>query len=152
MRQFLQFLTILVSLLTTLVASQCESAYWPIYAGGSAGDEDVRCFVYDPKEQLIIVGGVTKSNDFSPQSIDHGYLFALDLSANWKWGNFFYNISYPISQIDGCQLSSDGDSLAIAGLANNQPILMDVNTRDGIINKFISLDYNVDDSSIVSVY
>ena len=29
---------------------------------------------------------------------------------------------------------------------------MDVNTGDGIINKFISLDYNVDDSSIVSVY
>ena len=54
----LQVLAILVSLLT-LVASQCESSYWPIYAGGSSGDEDVRCFAYDSKEQLIIVGGVT---------------------------------------------------------------------------------------------
>ena len=153
MQQYLLTLTILASLLTTLVASQCESSYWPIYAGGSSGDEDVRCFVYDPKEQLIIVGGVTKSNDFSPQSIDHGYLFALDLSANWKWGNFFYNISYPISQIDGCQFSSDGDSLAIAGLANNQPIMMDIKTKDGTINQFISLDFIVDNpSSTLPVY
>ena len=68
-------------------------------------------------------------------------MFALDLSGNWKWGNFFYNVSYAVSSIDGCQLSSDGLSLAVSGMGNSQPLLMDMNTADGTFNQFISLDY-----------
>ena len=68
-------------------------------------------------------------------------MFALDLSGNWKWGSFFYNVSYAISSIDGCQLASDGESLAVSGIGNAQPLLMDINTDDGSFNKFISLDY-----------
>ena len=132
-----------LSLLFTIrqVAAQCEDSYWPIYAGGATGNEDVRCFVYDPIEQLIIVGGTTTSSDFAPAANEHGYMFALDLSGNWMWGNFFYNVSYAVSSIDGCQLSSDGESLAVAGMGNSQPLLMDINTLDGSLNKFISIDY-----------
>lgn len=32
------------------VAAQCEDSYWPIYAGGAKGNEDVRCFIYDPNK------------------------------------------------------------------------------------------------------
>ena len=78
----------------------------------------MRCFVYDPVNQLIIVGGVTNSEDFAPAPNDHGYLFALDLYGNWKWGSFFYNVSYAVSEIDGCSLSSDGSSLSLTGLGN----------------------------------
>ena len=113
------------------VVAQCEDSYWPIYAGGAKGDEDVRCFVYDPIKELIIVGGTTTSEDFAPAPNQHGYMFALDLTGNWKWGNFYYNVSYAVSSIDGCQLSSDGESLAVAGMGNSEPLLMDINTEDG---------------------
>ena len=100
---------------------------WPNIVGG-AGNEDVRCFAYDSKNQFVIVGGKSsgsagygddaKSFDFAPTSEDHGYLFALDTSmGDWQWGNFFYNVSYPIQSIDGCQMSTYGDSLAVTGLS-----------------------------------
>ena len=119
----------------------CEQNVWPIYAGGAKGDEDVRCFIYDPLEELILVGGVTTSEDFAPAPTDHGYMFALDLSGNWMWGSFFYNVSRRIESIDGCQLSSNGSSLAVTGIANSQPVYMDLNTVDGSINNFISVDF-----------
>ena len=54
------------------------------------------CFIYYPNTELIIVGGVTTSEDFAPLNNEQGYMFALDLSGNWKWGSFFYNVSYAI--------------------------------------------------------
>ena len=106
-------------LLSTQVSAGCEEDHWPVYAGGDTGNEDVRCFVYDPKEELIIVGGVTTSEDFAPAANEHGYLYALDLDGNWKWGSFFYNVSYAVSSIDGCQLSSYGSSLAVQAQGNS---------------------------------
>ena len=86
---------ILTSLLIYMCPSavaMCENSQWPIYAGGTTGSEDVRCFVYDPTNQLVIVGGITNSKkDFAPDEESIGYLFALDLEANWMWGNYFYN-------------------------------------------------------------
>ena len=140
-KQLMLALGLLVGLMSPQVAAQCEASYWPIYAGGAKGDEDVRCFVFDPIEQILVVGGVTTSEDFSPAPGGHGYLFGLDLQGNWKWGVFFYNVSYAVSAIDGCQLASDGSSLAVQGMGNGQPLLMDINTRNGTFNRFISLDY-----------
>jgi hypothetical protein len=154
-QQLLLALTLLVGLMTPQVAAQnsaCDQKHWPIYAGGAKGNEDVRCFVYDPLEQLIIVGGVTTSEDFAPAPNDHGYMFALDLSGNWMWGSFFYNVSFAVSQIDGCQLASDGKSLAVAGIGNSQPLFMDINTADGTFNKFISLDWLDASDENVPVY
>ena len=120
-------------------ASGCEDSFWPVYAGGQTGDERVNCFVYDPNEELLIVGGVTTSADFSPAPIEHGFLYALDLNSNWKWGRFFYETANRIASIDGCQMSSNGNSLAVTGMSQDRPAIMDVNTRDGTLKKFVSI-------------
>ena len=90
--------------------------------------------------ELIIVGGTTTSEDFGPSTSQHGYMFALDLEGNWKWGNYFYNKAVAVSSIDGCQIASNGESLAVTGMSNSKPILMDINTVDGKFNKYISLN------------
>jgi hypothetical protein len=91
---------------------------WPIFAGGSS-KEMVNCFAYHPETDLIIVGGNTTSSDFGPADNEHGYLYALDMDGNFKWGRFFYNVSYAVSDISGCQLASDGESLAVLGMGKS---------------------------------
>ena len=87
------------------------------------------------------MGGNTTSEDFAPSKSSHGFMFALDLDGNWKWGNFFYNVSYAVTQISGCQMASDGKSISVLGLGNTQPVLMSMNTKDGTFQSFISLEY-----------
>lgn len=103
---------------------------WPVYAGGSQ-DESVNCFAFDQRNQVVIVGGNTSSPDFAPAASDHGYLVGLDLDGNWLWGNFFYNVSYAVSAISGCQMSSDSNYLAVLGMGNSQPVVMTINTTTG---------------------
>jgi len=64
------------------------------------------------------------------------------LEANWKWGNFYYNVSFPVSSIDGCQISSKGNSLTLAGLGNQIPLILDVNLTTGSLNSFTFLEEN----------
>ena len=88
--------------------NQCASSHWPVYAGGVVGGESVTCFIYDPIQKLIIVGGLTNSDDFAPtynpsSDLDEdedtnswesmAFVYALDLDGNWKWGNYFRNSS-----------------------------------------------------------
>ena len=49
-------------------------------------------------------------------------------------------------------MSSDGTSLSVLGMGNSAPVIMDMNTADGIINKYISLEYIETSSDIVPVY
>ena len=92
----------------------CNYNLFPVYLGGSS-NEKIGCFLYDPKNELFIIGGNTTSEDFAPAQNNHGFLVALDLEANWKWGKFFYNVSYAVSDITGCKMSSDGSSLILLG-------------------------------------
>jgi len=126
----------------------CTKDLYPVYAGGTQR-EYVNCFLFDPTSELLIVGGNTTSDDFAPAANDHGYLYALDLDGNWAWGKFFYNVSYAVSDISGCQLSSDGKSMTILAMGNSAPVIMDMNTADGIINKYISLEYIETSSDVV---
>ena len=135
----------------TYADDSCLTELYPVYAGGTQR-EYVNCFVYDPNTELIIVGGNTTSDDFAPAANDHGYLYALDLSGNWQWGKFFYNVSYAVSDVSGCQLASDGKSLTVFGMGNSAPVIMDMNTADGIINKYISLEYIETSADVVPVY
>lgn len=80
---------------------------------------------------MIILGGNTTSVNFGPAANDHAYLVGMDLDGNWMWGKFFYNVSYALSTISGCHLSSDGSSLTLYGVSNSQPVVMDINTKDG---------------------
>ena len=55
---------------------------------------------------LIIVAGNTTSDDFAPAANDHGFVYAVDFSGNWVWGKFYYNQSYAVQTISGCQLDA----------------------------------------------
>lgn len=39
-------------------------------------------------------------------------------------------------------MSSDGSSLTMYAVGNSKPVVMDINTIDGSINKFISIEKN----------
>ena len=118
----------------------CEYKTYPIFAGGTS-NEYVNCFIYDEEQDFILVGGNTTSEDFAPAANDHAYLYAVDLAGNWQWGKFFYNVSYAVSDISGCQWSSDKKSISIFGMGNGQPLLMDLNPQDASIGSFISFEW-----------
>ena len=85
------------------------------------------------------MAGQTNSNDFAPAQNDHGYIYALDANGNWMWGNFFYNVSYAVSTITGCKMSSANSYVTVFGLANSLPIIMLLNKADGSINTFLTI-------------
>jgi hypothetical protein len=106
---------------------------------GGINDDYLQCMVFDDSTQTLIAAGKTNSNNFAPAQNDHGYIFALDTSGNWMWGNFFYNVSYAVSTVTGCKLSSNGTYLSIFGIANSLPIVMLLNKNDGSIKTFLTV-------------
>ena len=70
---------------------------------------------YDPTMKYILAGGTSQSANFALAQDNHGFIFALDLSSNWMWGNFFYNVSYAVSEIDGIQMSSKNSYVTVFG-------------------------------------
>ena len=111
---------------------------FPIFNTGNS-DEYLRCLTYDDTSQMIIAAGKTTSNDFAPAQNDHGFIFALDWQGNWRWGNFFYNVSYAVSTVTGCKLSSKKNYMTILGVANSLRIVMILNKEDGSIEKFFTV-------------
>ena len=71
---------------------------FPIFAGG-AKDETVYSLEVDPITSNIFVSGNSLSSNFVPAENSHGYIFSLDLTGNWLWGQFFYNVSYAVSEV-----------------------------------------------------
>lgn len=55
------------------------------------------------------------------------------------WGNFFYNVSYAVSTITGCKLSSEKNYITVLGVANSLPVVMLLNKNDGSINTFLTI-------------
>jgi hypothetical protein len=110
-----------------------------VFAGGTS-DEYMRCMTYDNTSDYIIAAGKTNSNNFAPAQNDHGYIFALDGSGNWIWGNFFYNVSYAVSTITGCKMSSLSSYVTVLGVSNSLPIIMLLNKADGSINTFLTIE------------
>lgn len=49
-------------------------------------------------------------------------------------------------------MSSDGSSLSLFVMANSAPVVMDINTLDGTINKFLSVEYTAMTSTDVPVF
>lgn len=83
------------------LSDTCKERLFPISSGGSK-DEMVSCTVLDEKNGLIIVAGNSSSQDYAPAANDHAFAYAVDLDGNWRWGKFFYNVSFAISTISGC--------------------------------------------------
>jgi len=121
------------------LSSNCKQKLFPISSGGSK-DEKVSCTIYDKANQQIIVAGNSTSEDYVPAANDHGFAYAIDLEGNWKWGKFFYNVSFAISTISGCQIDDNG-MLLMLGLGDQKPVVMELDPSDGSsITSFVSLD------------
>ena len=114
------------------MSAACNYKMFPIFAGGSK-IEDVRALEVDPSTNWIYVGGQSQSADFAPAENPHGYVYAVSPDGEWMWGNFFYNVSYAVSEIDGIILSQFGTYLSIIGQANNKPIIMELSNDMGQI-------------------
>ena len=110
--------------------SVCNYKMFPIFAGGSK-NEYVNTMEIDTTNNYILVGGKTQSSNFAPAENDHGYVYALDMTGNWIWGNFFYNVSYAVSEITGIVMSSKLNYINALGYANSMPIIMNLNKPDG---------------------
>ena len=118
----------------------CTKQNLPLTVGGSR-DDVARCLVHDPVQKLIIVGGLTKSNDFGPSNTDHGFLYAINFEGDWVWGNYFRNTTgEEIREISGCELSTDGSQMVILGTTREQVIMGVVNTTNGRMNNLYSLE------------
>jgi len=147
-------LLVLLSIILNSVSAftdQCTYKQLPIFVGG-ASNEYINCLVFDPKTQMIVFGGNTTSSKFAPAGNDHAFLAGVDYDGNWQWGKFYYNVSYAVSDVSGCQMSSDGSSLSLFAMANSMPVVMDINTKDGSINKFLAVEYTAMTSSTVPVF
>ena len=59
------------------------------------------------------------------------------MEGDWQWGNFFYNMSYPLETITGCHLD---DNLAIVGMGNDVPVIMLVDPKDGDVISYTSIE------------
>lgn len=116
----------------------CKEKLFPVSSGGSK-DEKVSCTMNFPKEKLILVAGNTTSEDYAPAASDHAYLYAIDYDGNWQWGKFFYNVSFAVATISGCEIDDNGNAVFL-GMGNSVPIVMEVNPVDGAVLKFLSLE------------
>lgn len=136
--------SILVSLLglyqvLALQDASCNYKTYPIFAGGNK-NEYVNTQLVDETTQLTYVGGKTQSANFAPAENDHGFVFAVDTVGHWRWGQFFYNVSYCVSEVTGMQMSSHGSALTVLGYSNSKPIIMNLDKSAGSILKFITIE------------
>ena len=129
------------------LSDECRYETFPLVSGGSK-DEKVTCTVFDPVNNYIIVAGNSTSEDYAPAANDHAFAYAVDLDGNWKWGKFFYNVSYAVSTISGCQFD-DNNNLVLLGMGDSMPVIMEMDTLEGTVIKFMSLE--LDGSSDTNV-
>jgi len=115
----------------------CRDKLFPIVSGGSKAEE-VACTLNDPEREYIIVGGNTTSSDYAPAANEHAFIYAVDYDGNWVWGKFFYNESYAISTINGCQLDDNGN-LIVTGISDQYPVILEISLDDGSVESFASL-------------
>jgi hypothetical protein len=104
----------------------CSYKKFPIFAGGSK-KEIVNTLNVDPVSNYIYVGGSTESSNFAPAENSHGFVYAINPDGDWMWGQFFYNVSYAVSQINGILMSQNNTFINCIGQANNKPIVMNLN-------------------------
>jgi hypothetical protein len=101
------------------------------------------------------MGGNTTSAGFAVSATAHGFLMAFDEWGNPQWGTFYYNVTFALTTVSGCRMSSDGSSLSVYGLGNSQPVFMEVDTNDGSIINYISLEWSElteDNTPVITTY
>lgn len=85
------------------------------------------------------MAGNSTSEDYAPAANEHAFVYAVDMEGNWKWGKFFYNVSFAISTVSGCTVDANGNAVML-GMGNNVPLIIEMSLKDGQIMKFVSLD------------
>lgn len=120
------------------LSDSCKTKLFPVSSGGSK-DEKVSCTLHDPNNDLIIVAGNTTSEDYAPAANDHAFMYALDMEGNWKWGKFFYNVSFALATISGCTLDANGNAVLL-GMGNSVPVILEVAPKDGTITQFTNFE------------
>jgi len=111
------------------MSDTCKEKLFPISVGGSK-DEKISCTIYDPVNEYIIVAGNSSSEDFVPAANDHAFAYAVDIEGNWKWGKFFYNVSFAVSTISGCHLDANGNVVFLS-MGDSMPVIIELNPQDG---------------------
>ncbi len=85
--------------------------------------------------------GKSTSKDFAPAENDHAWAMSLSDQGYINWGNFFYNVSYAVTELDSCSMSSANTYFTVMGLANAKAIIMLLDKDSGLISKFYTIDY-----------
>lgn len=129
----------------------CNYKMFPVFAGGNK-DEYVYTMEFDYSQNYILVGGKTQSSNFAPAENDHGFVYALDMNGNWMWGNFFYNVSYAVADIQGIHMSSQNTYVNVLGQANSKPIIMTLGKTDGQIKQFLTIEPVATQTSVPTYY
>jgi hypothetical protein len=106
---------------------------------GGAKDEFITCVIDDKVNNQIVVTGNSTSENFVPAANDHAFAFAVDYDGNWKWGKFFYNVSFAMSTISGCHLNSE-NRLVMLGSGDSVPVIMELELVTAQVHKFVSLE------------
>jgi hypothetical protein len=130
---------LLFASVSSKLSEGCMYQNFPQFIGGTK-NENIQCMLYDEVNDRVIIGGTTGSSDFCPAENDHGYILALNSDGDWHWGNFFYNVSYSISDITGCSYTSKNTSIALFGKSNQKPIAMTINKDTGKVETFVSVE------------
>lgn len=144
---------ILTSLFANVLAVQsdiCLRNTFPVMSGGSK-DETMKCFLFDEINELIIVGGSTLSNDYGPSLSQTGFMYAIDLAGNWRWGNYYFSSS-AISDITGCSLSTDKKQTVALGISLGKPVLLTLNNSDGRVSNIIQAGANQSTQPTIRTY
>ena len=103
--------TAILALLGTLMLTAqglkdqaCAYKKFPIFAGGYKKELENTVNV-DNTTNHIYIGGSTDSSNFAPAENSHGFIYSVNQDGDWLWGQFFYNVSYAVSSIDGIVFS-----------------------------------------------
>ena len=109
--------------------------------------------VYDENNEIVVVGGFTDSKDFGPiqgYNFEFAYLFAVDIDANFLWGNAYFNYSYPIAHILDIEMDEAGyaaNTMAVLGISgfegSYRAFVMTMDTRNGEIKQLVTLHEDI---------
>ena len=96
----------------------CAVDLWPVYAGSSDYIDKTTCMSYDNTNDVIIVGGTALDQTEGSNFQQIGFLYALDLNANWMWGGTIFHTNETLSEINSCRMNSEHDLLVVFGIMN----------------------------------
>ena len=127
----------------SIITEQCKEKLFPVTVGGQK-DELMSCVLHDEVHEQIIVVGNSTSENFVPAANDHGMIYAVDFDGNWRWGRFYYNVSFPLQTASACEVDANG-ALHVFGRLDDKPVILELNMENGFVNRFLHLEPILDE-------